>query len=169
MLGHPGVPQHRSGRAWVTLAARRVICLGEAPQAPAQHRCRERCTQAGGRVMGTHTSQRCRWGSTCVCIQRSQGQSGSMLPELFAPEYPLGCQLLGVSVSLQSRWVRAWSPHVLALHQSSRCRCGLLLSVWKENGCCSCKIIPNPSRLSSTRQRRAGTRVRLPARLVAAG
>lgn len=37
----------------------------------------------------------------------------------------------------------------LAVHWSMQCLPGLLLvGVWKDKGCCSCKIIHNPSRLS---------------------
>lgn len=61
-------------------------------------------------------------------------------------------------------------PCALALHRSSRRLSGLLLiSVWEENECCSCTIIPTPSRLSSAQRRGAGARVRLPACLVATG
>lgn len=57
-------------------------------------------------------------------------------------------------------------PHVLVLHRSLRCRSRLLISVWEENGCCSCKIIPDPSRLSSARGWREGP---APRALIAAG
>ena len=142
--------------------------LGEAPQAPAQHRCREQITQARGRVTGARTSQHRR---KHLCVhQQSRGRAGSAPPRAVRPRAPIGVSPLGGLGESAKRVGACVDPRALALPRSSRCRSGLLLiSVWKENGCCSCKIIPNPSRLSSARQRRAGARVRLPARLVATG
>lgn len=98
---------------------------------------------------------------TCWCLQGlgGPGWMGSVPPEWFAPKGPLG---FGLPMGSAKRVGERVAPHVrvLALNPSWRCRSSLLpISVWKENECCSCKIIPNPSCLSSG----AGAGARAPA------
>lgn len=53
-----------------------------------------------------------------------------------------------IEVSVLRGLGAAGAAHVLVLNP---CCSGLFpISVWKENECCSCKIIPNPSCLSSS-------------------